>query len=141
MKVLKRTTDDVKYVDCMLGIQQLEQCRINGVSSILQTVKSLPFLISQYNGFYWNPRINLETGEVFGWPKGLRAEIYFGVKFCECTYLDENGEISFGSKIDEIPSYLQLDLIDVANSVRLTINTNGFVENWPSEETIIESII
>ena len=141
MKITKdiKRTYNIKYVDCSFFLDGLTGCRINGVSSSAQTIKNLPFLTYSVAGFEWNPRIDLETGKITCWPKGIRAVINFKLSSYHCTYATEDFEYAFED--DRLPEYLQLDLIDNSDSLSFTVNPNGYIENWPDQNTIIKFIM
>ena len=140
MKIIKniKRTYNIKYVDCSFLIDELNKCQLNGISSTAQTIRNLPFLNFNRIGFEWSPRINLETGKVLCWPKGLKAIINFKLNFCVCTYLTDEYTTAFDDT--NIPNYLQLDLIDNGEHLSFTINGDGFIENWPKLEEIIRQV-
>lgn len=133
-------TYEIKYVDCKFELEDLSQCRINNVSSTAQTIKNLPFLTYKRSGFEWNPRIILETGQVVCWPKGIRATINFQLKSHICVYLSNTYNEIFAD-VENIPEYLKLDLVDNGEMLCFTINSDGYIENWPSIEKIVKELL
>lgn len=131
---------DIKYVDCIFTIEDISKCRINGVSSTAQTIKHLPFLKYELQGFKWSPKIDLEEGRVIDWPRGIKAIINFDVRSYLCIYFDKNYTFKFNDE-SVIPSYLQLDLIDDRESLNFTINGTGYIENWPNIKEIIKQLV
>lgn len=119
-----------KYVDCIFAIEDISKCRINGVSSTAQTIKHLPFLSFNKDGFCWKLRIMLNSGKVVSWPKGINAVVNFDLNSFSFSYFNNSNECISYNEI-EVPSFLQLDLIDTRDGVNFTINRNGYIKNWP----------
>ncbi len=142
MKVIKniKKAYDIKYVDCEFGIEGLDKCQINGVSSTAQTIRNLPFLNFKRTGFEWSPRINLETGKILCWPIGIKAIVNFQVTSHCCTYTTKTYEYAF-SEDKAIPSFFQLDIVDNEEMISLNINSRGYIENWPSVENIVTELM
>ena len=134
-----KNIDRAKYIDCVFGLDKLNECCINGIRSTAQTIRNLPFLTFDYEGFRWNPKIDINTGEVLFWPKGRRAVINFNIKWFSCTYLDYEKQF-IGTENKEIPFYLQRDLIDTTESLNFIINRKGFIENWPTFDEILKQL-
>lgn len=132
-------TFDIKYVDCKFTLEDISKCKINNISSTAQTIKHLPFLKYELSGFKWDPRIILETGKVVCWPEGITAVVNFKLRYHTCVYLTSNYETAF-EEVYKIPNYLQLDLIDDSETLSFTINSKGYIENWPKLENIIKEL-
>ena len=63
----------------------------------------------------------------------------FKLRYHTCVYLTSNYETAF-EEVYKIPNYLQLDLIDDSETLSFTINSKGYIENWPKLENIIKEL-
>lgn len=89
----------------------------------------------------WCPVIDLETGRITNWQKGVTAKIHY--KSCDenrLTFYDEDGNV-FATYFDYVP-----DLLDPYNEgygdyVIMTIDEDGFIDKFkPSIEDIADQL-
>lgn len=78
-------------------------------------------------------KIDVETGEVIGWPKGIAMNIYWKiVDEGLYQYLDTNDNIIF-----EYDGYVPIELAinddGYGDYVILNIKSDGFIENWDAK--------
>lgn len=75
-------------------------------------------------------KINVDTGEVVNWPKGVAMHIYWKiVDEGLYQYLDENDNIIFEYD-GYVPSELAIEEAGYGDYVILNIGADGIIENW-----------
>lgn len=75
-------------------------------------------------------KINVDTGEVIGWPKGTIMNIYWKiVDEGLYQYLDENDNIIFEYD-GYVPSELAIEEAGYGDYVILNIGADGIIEHW-----------
>lgn len=115
---------DVKYIQVSAGVRYWEDAEVNGVED--KEGELIPFR----DGDNWTPIINVDSGGILNWPKGVVAKIHY--KVCDDgTYglLDE-----FQALIIErdgyVPNILAPNGDGYGDYIILNVNVDGFVENW-----------
>ena len=93
-----------------------------------------------YEGGRWNILIDIKTGKVLNWKQGVEARIYYKV-------VDEGVYTMYDNsmrKVDEyegyVPDLMSLDDEGYGDYMNLTINEDGFIEDWPDNEDICSYI-
>jgi len=75
-------------------------------------------------------KINVDTGEVVGWPKGTIMNIYWKiVDEGLYQYLDENDNIIFEYD-GYVPNELAIEEVGYGDYVILNIGADGIIEHW-----------
>lgn len=64
---------DAKFIEVEAGVRYWEDAVVNGIED--EDGSRIPCRV----GDNWCPTINLETGEVVGWPTGTEASIHYKV--------------------------------------------------------------
>lgn len=88
------------------------------------------------NGGVWAAMIEVDTGEVVGWPKGQECSFCMKVRDGGTYELLDAGM----STIAKMEGYLPNDLIpgEYGDYVNLKINKDGFITNWPKNPDVSE---
>lgn len=142
MKVtlLKPQTFNIKYIIADFGVRYFEDSTINGVEDDDINPK-MPCVVDRFGDKRWIIKVDIDTGEVVGWPKDTVADIHY--KICDdghYSLLNEQNDI-----IEEFDSYVP-DVFAINDSgygdyVIMTIDRDGFIENWQcTSEDIIDMI-
>lgn len=117
--------DNAKYIEVFANARYWEDTEVNGVSD-------KDGKIPLRKGYCWCPTIDLNTGEVLNWPKGTTASVHY--KVCDAGQywlLDENKKRILQWKGYYVPdSILCIKDNGYGDYIILSINENGFVENW-----------
>lgn len=84
----------------------------------------------------WRASVNVDTGQIAGWPKGDSREMH--VKVCDAgryTLYDDNNV-----SIATIDGYVPNGLVpgSYGDYIELTIDENGIITNWPENPDITE---
>jgi hypothetical protein len=82
----------------------------------------------------WSAMVNIDTGQIGGWPIGEVREMY--VKVCDTgTYSLMEAD---GSTIAKIDGYVPNGVVpgECGDYVDLKIDANGFITNWPKHPDI-----
>lgn len=82
----------------------------------------------------WQAVVNIDTGQIAGWPIGEVREMY--VKVCDAgTYSLIEAD---GSTVATINGYVPNGVVpgEYGDYVDLKIDANGFITNWPKRPNI-----
>lgn len=83
------------------------------------------------NGNIWNPFIDIDTGIIVNWDKGVKASIHY--KVCDaCGYelLDANGDIITSFEDGYVPRTLSPKQNGYGDYIKMDIDENGKIANW-----------
>lgn len=118
---------DIVHIEA--EVPYAEDAYINGVEEN-ESTPHMPFLTpsdkNAYQEWIWKIDINIETGEVMGFPKDIKASIKY--KVCDCCTIKYNNQIV----TDYVPEFLALDDDGFGDYIYLTIE-NGMIKDWDSE--------
>ena len=116
---------EIKTLQVSAGVRYWEDATVNGIED------EQGDLIPCRDGNYWKPKIDIETGQVLNWKKGIKANIHY--KVCddgEYWLQNEKGENVLKSEGDYVPDILAIDDDGFGDYVILSINEDGFINNW-----------
>lgn len=88
------------------------------------------------HGGVWAAMIEVDTGEIVGWPKGQEGSFY--MKVCDSgTYELLDAGMTTVAKLE---GYVPNDLIpgEYGDYVHFKINKEGFITNWPENPDLCE---
>jgi hypothetical protein len=117
--------NNAKYIKMEAGVRYWEDALLNGRPD---THGNVPFR----QGDLWCPLIDVDTGEVLGWSKGMHARIHY--KVCdagEYWLLDVNKQ-----KIAKWNGYYVPDDVlcigdqGYGDYIIFEINEDGYIKNW-----------
>jgi hypothetical protein len=83
------------------------------------------------NGNIWNPHIDIDTGTITNWDKGVKANIHY--KVCDaCGYelLDNNDNVVISFEDGYVPKTLYPKRNGYGDYIIMDIDENGKIENW-----------
>lgn len=107
--------------------------RITGTSQWIEENPenpSMPFLCKEGNMHYWRPVIDLDKGQILNWPKDKEAKLcYKVVDEFYCVLQDDKG-LCVSEYNDYVPRCMQLDEEGYGDYVYITIDSEGFIQNW-----------
>jgi len=117
---------DVKYLAVSAGVRYWEDSFVNGIEDKDGTL--IPCRLSDDE--YWKPIIDLDTGIIINWDKGIKAEIHY--KVCDdgvYTLLDSNN-----NNIQEIDGYVPSIMCPKGSGfgdyIIMDIDENGLIDNF-----------
>jgi hypothetical protein len=120
-----KKTYDAKTLVVDAGVRYWEDAMVNGVYDSDGTL--IPF---RY-GDRWKPIIDIETGQVVNWPKGVRADIHYKVCDDGCySMLDENGESITAIIDDYVPIIMCPKENGFGDYIIMDIDEEGFIQKW-----------
>ena len=105
-----------------------EDAYINGEREDNDNPK-MPFLVKQEgtrDGWCWKLDIDIETGEIIGWPKDVKAKVHY--KVCDCCGIKYDG-IDYN---EYVPDFLSIDEDGYGDYIILTIE-DGKIVDWDEE--------
>jgi len=124
VKLKIEKTYDAKWLHVSAGVRYWEDATVNDVED------EVGELIPCRKGDRWEPRINVETGEIVNWQKSVKAKIHY--KVCDDgTYrlMDANGE-QIISQDSYVISSLCPDENGYGDYIIMTVDENGMIQNW-----------
>lgn len=126
MKLKVKVTKEVEaeYLQVEAGVRYWEDAIVNGVED------SDGKLIPLRSDDQWCPLININTGHILKWPKGVVAKIHY--KVCDdgaYEVLDSELDVLIG-RDGYVPNILCPGGDGFGDYIIMNINTDGFIENW-----------
>jgi len=117
---------EVKYLQVSAGVRYWEDSKVDGVED------TLGILIPCREGDYWKPLIDVDTGQIVNWEKGVTADIHY--KVCddgEYWLQDKDEHIIIGSLGYYVPDRtLAIDDRGYGDYIIMSINKEGYIKNW-----------
>lgn len=84
---------------------------------------------------YWMPRINIITGQIINWEKGVTANIHY--KVCdECSITIVAGENVLYDEEDYVPDFLCPDEEGYGDYIIMSIDADGYINNWNRNKAV-----
>lgn len=80
----------------------------------------------------WRPIINIETGQIKNWQKGVTANVHY--KVCDdfaCCFAD-GSSVSIAEYDGYVPSFMCTKGEGYGDYIIMDIDENGFIQNWNS---------
>ncbi len=131
MKLNLKTTKEIEVatIQVKAEVRYWEDATIDGIAD--KHGDLTPFA----NGDIWEPRINVETGIILDWPKGVVADIHFKVcDDCGFDLLDPDGEVLFTQKDGYVPDLLCPQDEGYGDYIIMKIDGNGQINAWHAPE-------
>lgn len=122
----------VRYLRCNAGVSYWEDTEVNGEDDDEDNPR-IPCI--DENG-RWNILIDIKNGQVLNWTKGVTAKVFY--KVCDdgiYTAYDNNMNVVYEIE-DYVPDLLAIDDTGYGDYIALTIDENGYINDWPDEEDI-----
>lgn len=114
---------DVKTVLVEVGVRYWEDAIINGVEDTEGN------LTPCRKGELWCPEIDIDTGIIINWLKGIKAEVHFKVCDAGSYYVkDSEGNIVLSRKNDYVPNGLIPG--EYGDYIIMQIDENGKIADW-----------
>lgn len=146
--VTKQVEFDAKYLCANVGPRYWEDGDVNGEEDIPYDEQNqgakprVPMAVENPNPRYkdcsyrWEIKIDLETGNIIGWPEGVTANVHY--KVCDDgTYWLEGQD---GTKYHEIDSYVPevFDFVDdsYGDYIIMTVDEKGHIKEWYDEDEL-----
>lgn len=117
---------ELKTIQVKAEVRYWEDSEINGVSDT-ESGDNVPCK----NNSLWCPLIEIETGLIRNWEIGVTANIHY--KVCDCCgfdLMDDKGEVIFTQEDGYVPDSLATDGEGYGDYIIMSIDANGFIENW-----------
>lgn len=121
--VLKKV--EVKTLQVKANVRHWEDATIDGVSD--ENGDLTPCRINKS----WTPLIELETGKILNWTKGVKADIHFKVCDDGSYYLlNEEGQIIVSVEDEYVPSMLSPKGEGYGDYIIMDIDEDGLIQDW-----------
>lgn len=127
---------DIKYLEVDAYVRYWEDAEVNGVIEDSEN-PTIPGI----NGEMWNITINVDTGHIIGWPKGVTANVHY--KVCdEGTYTLKDQDMQ---EIVRVESYVPecLSPLDsgYGDYIIMEINGEGKIDGFVFTQDDVDDII
>lgn len=122
----------VQYLLAECGVRYWEDATVNGETDHEGD------LIPLRNGDTWSPLIDLETGQIEGWPKGTTANIHYKVADAGVYSLLDENRVTVIKKDGYVPSMLSPCGTGYGDYVIMSINENGRISDWSADLSYFE---
>ena len=97
--------------------------------------EDVPYDFPLRNGDQWEAIVDIDTGQINGWPEGKSGNLY--TKVCDSgvyTLFEEGNPSSFAERRDYVPNGIVPG--EYGDYVDLKINDKGVITNWPTNPDI-----
>ena len=122
----------VEYLQVAAGVRYWEDATVNGVEDKDGS------LIPCRDGDYWRPIIELDTGKIVNWQKGIKADIHY--KVCDdgtYTLIDSTGE-SVKLIDGYVPSIMSPKENGYGDYIIMDVDEDGFIQGWACDLSSFE---
>jgi hypothetical protein len=132
LKLLSLNEVDVKYLIVYVTPRAWEDSKVNGKSDD-NDKPSMPCI----SDGRWLLCIDIDTGEIDGWPSGTIASIHYEVEDGGYTIADTYGELLMNMRDCYVPSLLNIPIKDEysGHSIVMEIDGNGQIKDWKADLT------
>lgn len=133
MDVKLEVTERARFIEVSAGVRYWEDAALKNLRDTGESPAELSFEEVPFRkGDCWEPVIDLQTGQVLGWPEGVEARIHY--KVCDAGQywlLDDNKQRIAQWKGYYVPD----DILCVGRSgygdyIIFTIGGDGFIQHW-----------
>lgn len=132
MKVTVKIEKEVEVTTLLVdaGVRYWEDASVNGVEDT--EGNSIPCR----DGDRWKPIIDIESGIITNWTKGVTAEVHY--KVCDdgiYHLLDSEGNTIL-TKDGYVPDILDIERDSYGDYIIMNIDENGLIANWKNNPNI-----
>jgi hypothetical protein len=125
VKIKETKEVEIRFLQVEAGVRYWEDATINGEDD---KEGNMPCR----NGDYWCPFINVKTGQIVNWSKGLHeATIHY--KVCDegtYTLIDHDAKEVLKLQDAYVPSCLSIGSNGYGDYIIMEISKNGFIKDW-----------
>lgn len=128
------------YVD---GISDVDLCEVKGNGQpkmpCAQQVKKNPNTDIYSDHWRWRPIIDIESGRILNWKKGVVANVHY--KVCDefaCTIKDSEGNCVVDYK-DYVPGFMCPIKDGWGDCIIMDIDAEGYIRDWQS--SLVEEFV
>ena len=122
---MKYNNKNVKYLQGILKIRDWSDATVNGKED---KQKQIP---CREDSDYWKPLIELETGQILNWEKGVTASTRYKVSDSGVYRLLDKDKNVVAERDGYVPRLLAPeDKTFAGDYVMMDVDENGFIKNW-----------
>lgn len=123
IKIEKEVT--IKKIAVKAGVRYWEDAKVDGVEDVDGN------LIPCRKDEYWCPVIDIDSGIILNWRKGVTADIHYKVCDDGSYYLkDEEGEDILCIENDYVPKIMSPEENGYGDYIIMKVLANGQIVNW-----------
>jgi hypothetical protein len=130
-KITKETEYDVRFMVVDTCVRYWEDTDVDGVED--DAVNPRIPCAQRIDEFevHWQPVIEVETGRIINWAKGVRAEVTY--KVCDefrCKLKTEMDKPSVYRYVGYVPKIMYPRENGYGDYIEMNIDTEGYIEGW-----------
>ena len=122
---------ELNYIQVNSHVRYWEDGSINGVpDNVDDPEMPCTEYRSEFEEYRWCPVINIDTGKIMGWPKGVKAKIHY--KVCDeftCNIIDSNN-YPYVEYDGYVPRFMSPMEENYGDYIIMSIDDNGYIEGW-----------
>lgn len=139
LTITKPTDFEAVYLKVDAGVRYWVDAEVNGMSDIGNppTIPCAEFVDGEHiligQNYRWRPLIDIDTGQILNWKKGIAADIHY--KVCDdfrCNILDENKNV-ITSYDGYVPDVMCPDDEGYGDYIIMNVDETGFIQRWNKE--------
>lgn len=135
VKVLREVDVDVARIHVCAYVRYWEDGTVNGERDVdlyenEDATPKMPCAKKENDEWYWCPEIDVETGQILNWEKGVTANIHY--KVCDefaCIVYDANNE-EVRNYCEYVPRFMCPKAEGYGDYIIMDVNEEGFIQNW-----------
>ena len=119
--VMQPVEIDIKYVRIVVPVRYEEE--------------DIPNDFPLRAGEQWAATVEIDTGNIVGWPEGKRGDMYMKVVDCGSYYLQDKNGIDVALMENE---YVPHGVVpgEYGDYIHLNIDPDGRITNWPKKPNV-----
>lgn len=132
MKANIETSETIEliYLEVSAHVRYWEDARVNGVDD--EDGDLIPCRRSDC----WEPKIDIRTGVIINWTKGVTANIHYKVCDAGNYYLyGHGGQLYFSIENDYVPKCLSPKDNGYGDYIIMDVNADGLIDKWQFNES------
>jgi hypothetical protein len=120
---------EIKFLHVKAGVRYWEDATVNDVEDVNGD------LIPCRDGNLWCPVIDIDSGQITNWTKGVVADIHYKVCDAGSYYLkDSEGNTLLSIDNDYVPSILCPSENGYGDYIIMTVNADGMIQDWDGSD-------
>lgn len=140
----KNVCFDAKFLDCEIEPRNYEDVLLTIDGCEFQDDENnpkMPCMVAKNNTYLWCPTIDVNDGRIINWDtcRGVSAKVFY--KVCDQgAYTVRGNEQSYTVK-SYVPDCLSINDEGYGDYVLLSIDKNGFIEDWEFNDKLMANLL
>jgi hypothetical protein len=131
IEIKETKTHNVVEMRVVAKVRYWEDAEVNGQED------NNGALIPCRDGETWCPIINIDTGQITNWQKGVVADIHYKVcDQCSFSLIDKSGEAVYYQEGDYVPNVLCPKDSGYGDYIIMDVDAEGFIQDWDADSIL-----